>query len=75
VPGDAVAADGVLCVPRAQVGDALGAAQTRSAAEEVSRAALRAGELSLDRNALRPLLERARVDYLAAEEYARGPAC
>ncbi len=75
-PGDAVIADddGVLCVPRAQVGDALAAAQARSETEVVTRAALLAGELTLDRNALRPLLQRAGVEYLTAEEYARDPA-
>ena len=72
-PGDAIVADddGVVCVPRAQVTEALGAAQARIAAEEVSRAALRAGELGLDRNALRGVLERAGVRYLTAAEYAR----
>jgi 4-hydroxy-4-methyl-2-oxoglutarate aldolase len=75
-PGDAVIADddGVLCVPRAQVGDALAAAQARSETEVVTRAALLAGELTLDRNALRPLLQRAGVEYLTAAEYARDPA-
>jgi 4-hydroxy-4-methyl-2-oxoglutarate aldolase len=72
-PGDAIVADddGVVCVPRTQVDDALGAAQARVAAEEVSRAALRAGELGLDRNALRGVLQRAGVRYLTAAEYAR----
>jgi 4-hydroxy-4-methyl-2-oxoglutarate aldolase len=72
-PGDAIVADddGVVCVPRTQVAEALGAAQTRVAAEEVSRAALRAGELGLDRSALRGVLERAGVRYLTAAQYAR----
>ncbi len=72
-PGDAIIADddGVLCVPRGQVDRALGAAQARAAAEVVSREALRAGELSLDRQGLRALLQHAGVEYLTAEEYAR----
>ena len=72
-PGDAVIADddGVMCVPRAQVEHALVAARARAEREAVSRAAFRAGELSLDRNALRDVLEQEGVRYLTAEEYAR----
>ncbi len=75
-PGDAVIADddGVMCVPRAQVEHALVAARARAEREAVSRAAFRAGELSLDRNALRDVLEQEGVRYLTAEEYARDAA-
>ncbi len=72
-PGDAIIADddGVVCVPRGQVEHALSGAQARAAAEVVSREALRAGELTIDRNALRAVLQEAGVCYLTAEEYAR----
>lgn len=68
-PGDAVVADddGVVRVPRAQVPAALAAARARVAAEEATRQALRAGELSLDRYGLRAVLERSGVEYVTAE--------
>jgi len=75
-PGDAVIADddGVVCVPRGEVARVLGAAQARAAAEEVSRAALRAGELSLDRYALRAVLQQAGVKYVSAAEQVHRAA-
>ena len=70
-PGDAVLADddGVVCVPRGQVADAVVAAAARVAAENASRAAFAAGELSLDRHGLRALLADLGVEYLSSEEY------
>src|SRR5260370_787398 len=70
-PGDAVIADddGVVCVPRGEVARVLGAAQARAAAEEVSRAALRAGELSLGRYALRAVLQQAGGKYVRGAEH------
>ena len=49
-PGDVVCADddGVVVVPRLQAAEALEGAQRRLAAEEVTRARLAAGELSVD---------------------------
>ena len=49
-PGDVVVADddGVVVVPRLQAAEALEGARKRLAAEEVTRARLAAGELSLD---------------------------
>lgn len=70
-PGDVILADddGVLCVPRRGVQAALEAADARVAKESESRAAYRAGELSLDRNRLRGVLEGLGVHYLSAAEY------
>jgi 4-hydroxy-4-methyl-2-oxoglutarate aldolase len=71
-PGDVIVADddGVLCVPRRAASAALEAADARVAREAQSRAAYRAGELSLDRNRLRGVLEELGVRYLTAGEYA-----
>jgi 4-hydroxy-4-methyl-2-oxoglutarate aldolase len=50
----------------------LEAAQARVAKEAESRAAYLAGELSLDRNRLRGVLEGLGVRYLSAAEYEAG---
>jgi 4-hydroxy-4-methyl-2-oxoglutarate aldolase len=70
-PGDVIVADddGVLCVPRREAGSALTAADARVAKEADSRAAYVAGELSLDRNKLRGVLDELGVRYLTAAEY------
>ena len=70
-PGDVIVADddGVLCVPRGGARTALEAADARVAKEAESRAAYRAGELSLDRNRLRGVLDGLGVRYLTAAEY------
>jgi 4-hydroxy-4-methyl-2-oxoglutarate aldolase len=72
--GDVIVADddGVLCVPRRAAQSALEAAQARVAKEAESRAAYLAGELSLDRNRLRGVLEGLGVRYLSAAEYEAG---
>lgn len=72
-PGDAVIADddGALRVPRAEVEAALRAGRARVEKEELTRAALAAGELGLDRYALRPLLERLGVRYVNYAEWNR----
>ncbi len=69
--GDVIVADddGVLCVPRADVKSALEAADARVAKEAESRAAYLTGELSLDRNKLRGVLDELGVRYLTAAEY------
>lgn len=69
--GDVIVADddGVLCVPRGDVKTALDAADARVAKEAESRAAYLAGELSLDRNKLRGVLEEQGVRYLTEAEY------
>jgi 4-hydroxy-4-methyl-2-oxoglutarate aldolase len=72
--GDVIVADddGVLCVPRGAARAALEAAEARVAREAESRAAYRAGELSLDRNRLRGVLDGLGVRYLTAAEYEAG---
>ena len=57
-PGDIIVADvdGVVVVPRATAADAVKASQDRIAKEEISRAKLKAGELTLDFAKLRARL-------------------
>jgi 4-hydroxy-4-methyl-2-oxoglutarate aldolase len=70
-PGDAVVADddGALRVARAEVQAALDAGQARFEKEAQTRAALAAGQLGLDRYALRPLLDRLGVEYVNYETW------
>jgi 4-hydroxy-4-methyl-2-oxoglutarate aldolase len=72
-PGDAIVADddGVLCVPRAEIEAALAASRKRVAKEAESREAYQRGELSLDRNNLRPLLQNLGVEYVSFEDHER----
>ena len=67
-PGDAVLADddGVVCVPRARVAEAVTAGRARLDKEEAARAAFAGGELGLDRYGLREVLERLGVRYVPA---------
>jgi 4-hydroxy-4-methyl-2-oxoglutarate aldolase len=71
-PGDAIIADddGVVCVPRGEVGQTLTAAQARVAKEEQSRKALAEGQLGLDLYGLRDKLAARGVEWVTAEEYA-----
>jgi 4-hydroxy-4-methyl-2-oxoglutarate aldolase len=70
-PGDAVIADddGVVVVPRPAVTGALAAARARVAQESVTRAALAAGELGVDRYGLRAVLAEQGVEYIDYETY------
>lgn len=70
-PGDIIVADddGVLCVPRADAETVLAASDARVAREAASRAAYQSGELSLDRNNLRPMLADLGVRYITQTEY------
>jgi 4-hydroxy-4-methyl-2-oxoglutarate aldolase len=74
-PGDAVLADddGVVVVPRAGVGAALSAAAARAEKESETRAALRAGQLGLDRYGLRAVLSQLGVEYVAYEAGRERP--
>ncbi len=67
-PGDAIIADddGVVCVPRAEAGQALAAAQARVAKEEQNRRALAGGQLGLDLYGLRDKLAARGVEYVTA---------
>ncbi|MDN5915985.1 MAG: 4-carboxy-4-hydroxy-2-oxoadipate aldolase/oxaloacetate decarboxylase [Pseudonocardia sp.] len=69
-PGDAVLADddGVVCVPRSRVGEALASGQARLDKEEAARQAFRQGELGLDRYRLRATLADLGVRYVPAGE-------
>jgi 4-hydroxy-4-methyl-2-oxoglutarate aldolase len=65
-PGDAIIADddGVVCVPRGDVRQALAAAQARVAKEEQARQALADGQLGLDLYGLRDKLAARGVRYV-----------
>ena len=65
-PGDAILADddGVVCVPRAAAAAALAAGRARVERERAAREAFAAGELSLDRYGLRPLLRTLGITYV-----------
>jgi 4-hydroxy-4-methyl-2-oxoglutarate aldolase len=68
-PGDAILADddGVVCVPRADVGQALTASQARLAKEEKARKALADGQLGLDLYGLRDKLAALGISYVEEE--------
>jgi 4-hydroxy-4-methyl-2-oxoglutarate aldolase len=68
-PGDAIIADddGVVCVPRPDVGQALEAARARVAKEDRNREALASGQLGLDMYGLRDKLAALGVEYVKAE--------
>jgi len=70
-PGDIIVADddGVLCIPREDAETALAASDARVAREAASRAAYKSGELSLDRNDLRGVLDDLGVRYITQAEY------
>ncbi len=63
--GDVVVADddGVVIVPFAEVDDAIASSEKRIAKEAAKRARLRAGELGLDIEDMRPWLEKAGLTY------------
>jgi 4-hydroxy-4-methyl-2-oxoglutarate aldolase len=65
-PGDAIVADddGVVCVPRSKVSQALAAAQARVAKEEQTRRALADGQLGLDLYGLRAKLAALGVEWV-----------
>jgi 4-hydroxy-4-methyl-2-oxoglutarate aldolase len=65
-PGDAIIADddGVVCVPRGDVRQALAAAQARVTKEEQARKALADGQLGLDLYRLRDKLAARGVQYM-----------
>lgn len=65
-PGDVILADddGVVCVPRAEAAAAIEASEQRVAKESRNMEAFRNGQISLDVNGLRPLVERLGVAYV-----------
>lgn len=73
-PGDVVVADddGVTIVPRARAAEALELSRARTAKEAANRARYEAGEISMDVNGLRPVLEGLGVQYVTQAEYHDG---
>jgi len=69
-PGDVVVADddGVTIVPRAIAAATLEASRARAAKELANRERYRDGELSIDRNGLRPVLEALGVEVVEHDE-------
>jgi 4-hydroxy-4-methyl-2-oxoglutarate aldolase len=65
-PGDVVVADddGVVVVPRLKAAEVLAASKAREEKEARSRARYAAGEIALDVNNMRPLLEKAGTRYV-----------
>ncbi len=65
-PGDVIVADddGVVAVPRRNAAAVVAAAEAREEKEARARARYLAGEIALDVNNMRPMLERAGVRYL-----------
>jgi 4-hydroxy-4-methyl-2-oxoglutarate aldolase len=70
-PGDVIVADddGVVVVPRLEAAQVLAASRAREQREAVARARYVAGEIALDVNNMRPLLEQAGVRYLDYADY------
>ena len=70
-PGDVVVADddGVTIVPRERAAETLAAAQARAEKETRNRARYAAGEISMDLNGLRPVIEQLGIEY---EEHRGG---
>ncbi|HWL02373.1 MAG TPA: 4-carboxy-4-hydroxy-2-oxoadipate aldolase/oxaloacetate decarboxylase [Microbacteriaceae bacterium] len=68
-PGDVVVADddGVTIVPRALAAETLAAARARAEKEARNRARYAAGEISMDLNELRPVIERLGIEYVDYE--------
>jgi 4-hydroxy-4-methyl-2-oxoglutarate aldolase len=74
-PGDAIVADddGVTVVARTEVAATIAAARARQDNENAIRAALRAGELGLDRYGLRTILAEQGVEYVDSGSFQEGP--
>lgn len=72
-PGDVIVADrdGVVVVPRLRAAEVLAAAKAREEKEARARARYVAGEIALDVNGMRPLLERAGIRYVEHESWVK----
>jgi len=64
--------DGVTVAPRARAVEALEASRARAAKEAANRTRFAAGELSLDLNGLRAVLEGLGVAYVTQREFEAG---
>lgn len=73
-PGDVIIADddGVAVVPRLRAAATLEAARARVQREAANRERYRAGEISMDVNGLRPVLEQLGIRYVPQAEYDAG---
>ena len=72
-PGDVIVADddGVVVVPRLSAEGALAASRAREEKEARARARYQAGEIALDVNNMRPLVERAGARYVDYEDWVK----
>lgn len=72
-PGDVVVADddGVVVVPRLKAAQVLEASKAREEKEARARSRYQAGEIALDVNNMRPLLEKAGIRYLSYEDWTQ----
>jgi 4-hydroxy-4-methyl-2-oxoglutarate aldolase len=72
-PGDVIVADddGVVVVPRLTAQAVVAASQAREEKEARSRARYEAGEIALDVNGMRPLLEQAGIRYVDHATYLK----
>jgi 4-hydroxy-4-methyl-2-oxoglutarate aldolase len=70
-PGDVVIADndGVVVVPRLKAAEVLAASKAREEKEARARARYQAGEIALDVNNMRPLIEKAGIRYISYEDW------
>lgn len=75
-PGDVIVADddGVVVVPRLKAAEVLAASQAREEKEARSRARYAAGEIALDVNNMRPLLEKAGIRYVEHSAWVKEQA-
>ena len=72
-PGDVIVADddGVVAVPRLRAADVIAASKAREEKEAKARARYQAGEIALDVNNMRPLVEKAGTRYVDYEDWAK----
>ena len=72
-PGDVIVADddGVVVVPRRDAAAVVTAAQAREQKEARARARYLAGEIALDVNNMRPMLEQAGIRYVDHAEWLK----
>jgi len=72
-PGDVVVADddGVVVVPRLKAAQVLEASKAREEKEARARCRYQAGEIALDVNNMRPLLEKAGIRYISYEDWTQ----
>ncbi len=75
-PGDVVVADddGVVVVPRLKAVEVLAASRAREEKEAAARARYAAGEIALDVNNMRPLIEKAGIRYVDHATYLKEQA-